>query len=272
MRILCPPDYRPQEVWSFHARDQQQLCEEVGAGRLVKRFVLDGRPTRLEIAVGSKEARVSGGQGSEAFQAACRLLGLGLDPGPFEAAFAQDAYLGPLIAARPGLRLAQTATAYEAVTWAIMGQQVNLTFALELRRTFIRLADVRLEGAYCYPDPAAAARLDWDELPRRKFSRAKAETLRRVTELLLRQELDLARPEQLLAVKGVGPWTVQYTLLRGYAHPDCSLHGDAAVKKALQGVFGQSLTSSEAEQLLARYRPHRSLAAAHCWAWLNKQA
>ena len=80
-----------------------------------------------------------------------------------------------------------------------------------------------------------------------------------------------ARPE-LLAVKGIGPWTVSYTMLRGFGQPDCSLHGDAAVKKALQQVFGRTLNSAQAEELLQLYQPHRSLTAAHCWASLNKEA
>lgn len=272
MRIALPNPYRQQEVWSFHGRDQQQLCEQVEPGRLVKRCVLEGVPCQLEIHMGSQYADVNGAEGPTALEAATRLLGLTLDPAEFENTFTQDPQLGPLLRARPGLRLAQTATAFEAVTWAIMGQQVNLTFALELRRTFIQLAGVRWGDFYCYPDAAAAARMDWSELPRRKFSRAKAETLRRVTQLVLDGQLDLSNPEQLLAVKGIGPWTVSYTMLRGFGQPDCSLHGDAAVKKALQQVFGRTLNSAQAEELLQLYQPHRSLTAAHCWASLNKEA
>jgi DNA-3-methyladenine glycosylase II len=272
MRICLPPAYRFQEVWSFHARDQQQLCEQVEPGRLIKRCLLDGRACQLEIEIGDEEARLSGAEGPSALEAARRLLGLVLDPAEFEKTYAQDPRLGPLLRARPGLRLAQTATPFEAVTWAIMGQQVNLNFALDLRRTFIQLAGVGCQHGYCYPDAQAAARMDWSELPRRKFSRAKAETLQRVTQLVLNGQLDLSNPAQLLAVKGIGPWTVNYTLLRGFGHPDCSLHGDAAVKKALQQVFERKLDSSQAEELLQQYRPHRSLTAAHCWASLNKQA
>lgn len=240
--------------------------------RLVKRCVLEGRPSQLEIQVTPEAAIVSGGEGPAVLEAARRILGLGLDPTEFESSFETDPFLGPLIRQRPGLRIAQTATAYEAITWAIMGQQVNLKFALELRRSFIQLANVRLGDLFCYPDASAAARIDWNELPRRKFSRAKAETLERVTRMVLEQHLDLSQPERLLAVKGIGPWTVNYTMLRGFARPDCSLHGDAAVKKALQQVFGRSLSGAEAEELLARYAPHRSLTAAHCWASLEKQA
>lgn len=267
--LALPPGYRAREVWDFHARDAQQLCESVAPGQLCKRLVWQGLPLEIQVTLSPDGAKASG-----PLEVARRLLGLVLDPGPFEQAFGQDPYLGPLIRQRPGLRLAQTATPFEAITWAVMGQQVNLTFALQLRRTFIELADVRQGGQFYYPDATAAAVLREQDLTERKFSGAKARTLIRLAQLISSGELDLERvdPQQLLQVKGVGPWTVQYALLRGYGYADCSLHGDAAVKKALQRVFATELDAKGAEQLLTRYQPYRSLAAAHCWASLSKQA
>ena len=268
-RIALPPGYRAQEVWAFHARDAQQLCESVGPATLSKRLVWQGQPLKIEIRL-TQDHAITGGP----IRVVQRLLGLVLDPGAFEETFGKDPHLGPLIQQRPGLRLAQTATPFEALTWAVMGQQVNLTFALQLRRTFIELAGVRLQGEYYYPDAAAASSITEADLTSRKFSGAKAGTLVRLARLVANGDLDLETPDpdRLLQVKGVGPWTAQYVLLRGYGHPDCSLHGDAAVKKALQQVFQTQLDAKAAEQLLARYQPHRSLTAAHCWASLSKQA
>ena len=268
-KIALPRGYRAHEVWAFHARDGQQLCESTGPASLTTRLVWQGQPCRIDIHLHQNHAETEGPP-----EAVRRLLGLVLDPHDFEQAFALDQQLGPLIQQRPGLRLAQTATPFEALTWAVMGQQVNLTFALQLRRTFIELAGVRLGGEFYYPDAAAATAIREEDLTARKFSGAKAGTLVRLARLVADGELDLEKPdaERLLQVKGVGPWTVQYVLLRGYGHPDCSLHGDAAVKKALQQVFQEPLEAGAAQKLLARYQPHRSLAAAHCWASLSKQA
>ena len=78
----------------------------------------------------------------------------------------------------------------------------------------------------------------------------------------------------LLAVKGIGPWTVNYGLLRGYGYADCSLHGDVAVRAALQPLLGEESKPdiARAEQILARYAPHRTMAAAHLWASLHPRA
>ena len=74
-------------------------------------------------------------------------------------------------------------------------------------------------------------------------------------------------------MKGIGPWTVNYALLRGYGYPDCSLHGDVAIRAAFQRLLGEETKPDMArtEALLAQYRPHRTMAAAHLWASLNTQ-
>jgi DNA-3-methyladenine glycosylase II len=122
------------------------------------------------------------------------------------------------------------------------------------------------------------ARLAPEELTERKFSRSKADTLLRLARLVDSGELALARGDDveaisaaLLAIKGIGPWTVNYALLRGYGYADCSLHGDVAIRTAFQHLLGEPAKPDMArtEALLARYRPQRTMAAAHLWASLH---
>jgi DNA-3-methyladenine glycosylase II len=215
----------------------------------------------------------------EVRQALASMLGLRIDPAPFLAAVADDPLLGPVAQRQPGLRVVQTSSIFEALTWAIMGQQINLPFAISLRRTFIQQAGCRhSSGMWCYPEAADAARIDIEQLTSRKFSRSKAETLLRLAHLVDSGRLALDRGAdieqagaELLAVKGIGPWTVNYALLRGYGYPDCSLHGDVAIRSAFQRLLGEPVKPDMArtEALLERYRPHRTMAAAHLWASLS---
>jgi DNA-3-methyladenine glycosylase II len=207
------------------------------------------------------------------------VLGLRIDPAPFEAAVAGDPLFAPLVARERGLRVIQSASVFEALSWAIIGQQINLSFAIALRRTFIGLAGrAHSSGLWCYPDAPDAARLDLEQLTSRKYSRAKAETLLRLARLVADGDLDLDRgadlpavSERLLAVKGIGPWTVNYALLRGYGFADCSLEGDVAVRTAIGRLLGAERPDlAEAAAFLANYRPHRTMAAAHLWASLSQ--
>lgn len=287
LAIALPPDYRSADVFGFHSRDAEGVAEAVAPPRIRKAVMLDRVPVLFDVTIGAGEARCTIDAGSGAVPAHARealdsILGLRIDPAPFMQAFGDDPLLGPVIQRQPGLRIVQSATVFEALTWAIIGQQINLPFAIALRRTFIQLGGRRHDaGMWCYPEAADVARLELEELTTRKFSRAKAETLLRLARLVDEGELVLAHDDdpahasgQLLQVKGIGPWTVNYTLLRGYGYPDCSLHGDVAIRSAFQRLLGDADKPSIAatETLLERYRPHRTMAAAYLWASLNQPA
>jgi DNA-3-methyladenine glycosylase II len=285
LSIALPADYRRQDVMSFHGRDAEGLAERIAGERIRKGVMLGGAPAVLEIDLGARPGQalctvdVDGAEvEDQAHGMLLNVLGLRIDPAPFEAAVASDPLFAPLVARERGLRVIQSASVFEALSWAIIGQQINLGFAIALRRTFIGLAGrAHNSGLWCYPDAEDAARLDLDQLTSRKFSRAKAETLLRLARLVADGDLDLDRgadlptvSERLLAVKGIGPWTVNYALLRGYGFADCSLEGDVAVRTAIGRLLGAERPDlAEAAAFLANYRPHRTMAAAHLWASLS---
>lgn len=285
--IALPLGYRSGDVTAFHGRDAEGVAEQVTEGRIRKGVVLDGVPVALDIALSQTEARI-GVEADKALtpraaalldDALLNILGLRIDPAPFLAAADNDPLLGEAVRRNAGLRIVQSATIFEALTWAIIGQQINLSFAIALRRTFILQAGRRhSSGLWCYPEADAVAKLSVDDLTTRKFSRSKAETLLRLAQMVDAGLLSLERTDDiaaasaaLLAVKGIGPWTVNYALLRGYGYPDCSLHGDVAIRAALQRLLGEEAKPDMArtEALLAQYKPHRTMAAAHLWATLN---
>ena len=74
--------------------------------------------------------------------------------------------------------------------------------------------------------------------------------------------------QQLLAVRGIGPWTVNYALLRGFGWLDGSLHGDVAVRRSLQSLLAspEKITEAATQAWLAQVAPWRALVAAPLWA------
>jgi DNA-3-methyladenine glycosylase II len=285
--IPLPPGYRLGDILAFHGRDAEGLSERVEPARIRKGVLVEGVPVLLDVRFGGIDAvcsieadrTLSKAARAQVDDALLNILGLRIDPAPFLQAVRADPLLGPLALRQPGLRIVQSATIFEALTWAIIGQQINLTFAIALRRTFIAQAGrAHASGLWCYPEAADVARLDPEDLTTRKFSRSKADTLLRLARLVDSGALTLARGDDiaaisasLLAVKGIGPWTVNYALLRGYGYADCSLHGDVAIRAAFQHLLGEDAKPDMArtEALLAQYKPHRTMAAAHLWASLK---
>lgn len=305
--IELPARYRWQEFAAFHGRDGQGLaeCLNVQGRSLRKALMLQGEPACLELRWDERHVRVQlhctathqHMEGAALQAMARRMLGLAYPPQALDAAHGQHPELGPLLARQPGLHVPGTPTPFEALTWAIMGQQISVAVAISLRRNLIALAGVPLDQAaggplLAYPDAELVAKLDVESLRAHHFSQAKAQTLLAVSHAVSSGQLPLDDwaaqstagwtgaqvqevEQRLLAIKGIGPWTVNYTLLRGYGWPDGSLHGDVAVRRAI-GLLQQKSQppkekpdAAEARIWLDQFQPWRALVAAHLWASLS---
>ncbi|ERT13859.1 hypothetical protein [Photorhabdus temperata] len=71
----------------------------------------------------------------------------------------------------------------------------------------------------------------------------------------------------LLTIKGIGIWTINYALLRGFNYLNGSLHGDVAVRRNIQRLINQNekVSAEQAEKWLANFAPWKALLAAHLW-------
>lgn len=282
-----PIDYQVDEFLSFHRRDNQQLAERVSANTLEKAFIWQGHPACLTVHFNAAQVQAELQLHTQHAAAANPLnswpnwlayfLGIQQPVAAFYQRFQQHPELGPLLRQQPGLRVAQTSSPFEAISWAIIGQQISVAAALNMRRRFIELAGVpHASGLFCYPDAQRVATLSIEELRSVGLSHKKAQAIAHIS--LLLNNRSLCFPEQvntdnveslraqLLAIPGVGPWTVNYTLMRGFAWLDGSLHGDAAVRRYLQVLLQQEhISPKQTEQWLAQFAPWRALAAAHLW-------
>jgi DNA-3-methyladenine glycosylase II len=287
-RLVLPAGYRAADFLAFHRRDTAALAERVDGNALQKGVVWAGRPACLGVRFGARQAAVElvvDGAGSvpdadPARRMARRLLGLLQAVDDFEARYRAHPELGRLITANPGLRVALLATPFEALVWAVTGQQISLAAATSVRRRLITAAGIRhSDGLLCHPDPARLARMEEAQLRAAGLSQAKAATVA----MLSRGAADSTLPfetwadappvaeirARLAAIRGIGPWTIEYTLLRGFGHLDGSLHGDVAVRRKLQLLLGreEKISAAETERWLAQFTPWRALVAAHLWAW-----
>jgi len=278
--LTLPPGYRVADLLRFHGRDPESVSERVEGTTLRKAYLAEGRPTVLSLAfAGNRVAiAVEDGPGSRrsraaAHGAALRLLGWHGDSGAFEAAHPELARGGE------GLRIPLTLDPFEALVWAILGQQVNLAFAYALRRDLIRLAGLpAAHGLIAHPDAKHLAGLTPEALQVLRFSRRKAEYVIGAAAAVAGGSLRLDRlptatgaARALLALRGCGTWTVQYVLMRGLGFADCVPLGDAGLTLALQRTFGleERPDADATARLMAPFAPHRSLATFHLWASLK---
>lgn len=289
--ITLPAGYRSADIIAYHLRDPMHVGETWEDGALHKAMLWQDKPARLELQFDSATvtARLDA-SGSDpehkTFTALVRrMTGLDQDIDAFESAVAAHPQLGPLVRRQAGLRVPVATTPYEALIWAITGQQISVQAAVSIRRRFIMATGARHgSGLICHPDAATVAEIAPDALRATGLSASKAATISALSQAVAEGELPLdawleTRPaalirERLLAVRGIGPWTADYTLLRGYGWLDGSLHGDAAVRRSLASLLQKDgpVSQDETRAWLAAFSPWRALAAAHLWAGLKLQA
>jgi DNA-3-methyladenine glycosylase II len=281
-----PEAYRPEDILAFHRRDTQQIAERVTDDELQKGMMWADRPAFLTIRFHPRRADAElvtdgaiPGSGQEAFAAMVwRMLGLAQDVEAFEQRYRTHPQLGPLLANRPGLRVPVAATPFEALTWAVAAQQISLGAAISIRRKLILAAGIRhSRGLLCHPEARQLALLAESDVRLAGFTTTKARTMLALSRLVAENTLPLDEwvktlpvgeiREGLLAVRGIGPWTINYALLRGFGWLDGSLHGDVAVRRGLQKVLDspEKISEARAEEWLAEFSPWRALIAAHLW-------
>jgi AraC family transcriptional regulator, regulatory protein of adaptative response / DNA-3-methyladenine glycosylase II len=288
--LRLPADYRSEYALRAIGRDPDSPTERVN-GRAFARVLrsADGTPFVLRVRLERGRARCdverAGARDADdaraAHGAALRILGLTQDPAAFEQRVARTRRLRPLVDGRAGLRVPLTATPFEGLAWAIVGQQVNLPFAYKLRRVLIELAGVDAGGGLrAHPTAEEVAALDYADLTRRQYSRRKAEYLIDTARAVASGTLPLTSlgtagvpvlERRLLAIRGLGPWSVQYLLMRGYGFADCVPAGDSGLATALERFFELDARPDPVatRRLMEPFAPHRSLATFHFWMSLG---
>lgn len=300
--LALPDNFRVADLLKFHRRDPLAFSERVADETLSKGMLWHNHPACLSICFQGQQALVKmsvddtstatdsnhrvEARDTEALAGhVTRMLGLTQAVETFEAQYCEHPQLAPLLARQSGLRVPLAGTPFEALTWAITGQQISVGAAVAMRRKLIKAtALVHSSGLACHPDAGAVAELTAADFRSAGFSSSKAQTLTTISSMVLSGDLPLddwhtSLPvdeirERLLAIRGIGPWTVNYTLLRGFGWLDGSLHGDVAVRRALQMLPGNPVNMSEGatKNWLAQFTPWRALVGAHLWASLSLNA
>lgn len=286
-RIPLPRSYRAQDILAFHRRDAQEVSERVDESSLHKGLLWQSVPACLSLSFQPRQAVVelaldgAAPAGSQDLleTTVTRMLGLTQDIDAFEQQYRKHPLLGQLIRRQTGLRVPVAVTPFEALSWAITGQQISVNAAVSIRRRLILATNLQHScGLLCHPGPEEIAALPPDTLRQAGFSSSKTRSLQELAALISGKQLSLDEGlqapsieglrERLLAIRGIGPWTVNYTLLRGYGWLDGSLHGDVAVRHGIEALLStpDKLNEKQAQAWLEEFSPWRALLAAHLWA------
>ena len=211
-----------------------------------------------------------------------RLLDLDADPVAIRETLGEDPLLGSTVNEDPGRRIPGSVDGTELAMRAVLGQQVSVSGARTLAGMLTSIcgrplpesmADSGCSLTHLFPSPSDVAGASLENLgmpgSRRRALGGLAHVLA-VGGISLDPGSDRKSTEdQLLSIRGIGPWTASYVAMRALGDPDAFLPTDLGVRRAIERL-GEDGNPVSISKLAERWRPWRSYATQHLWASLDK--
>ncbi|MBW5446243.1 DNA-3-methyladenine glycosylase [Cohnella sp. CFH 77786] len=207
---------------------------------------------------------------------------LDTDLSPFYDMASRDPLLRDPAERYSGLRLVGVPDLFEAIGWAILGQQINLTFAYTLKRRLVEsfgqhAADADGARHWIFPTAERIAGLRTEDLTPLQMTVKKAEYLIETAALIANGSLtkdrlleagNVAEAERILtAVRGIGPWTAHYVAMRCLRYPSAFPIADVGLHLAIQRLLGtdRKPTIAEIKRLSSSWSGWESYATFYLW-------
>lgn len=200
-----------------------------------------------------------------------------LDLRPFYRAARNHPRLGPIVRRFRGLKPTRPASLLELAVIVITEQQISLAAARHMQERIVRRFGDDVRGTWVFPPAEELAGAALRDLRRCGLSHRKAEYIRDLARMVRDGKLDLDGlgdlPDDearriLLGLRGWGPWSTEYFLLRGLVRPDALPADDLGIQRIVGEYLGQGPQASAAqvERLLEPLRPFRGISAFYLFA------
>jgi AraC family transcriptional regulator of adaptative response / DNA-3-methyladenine glycosylase II len=254
--------------------------EHVDAGTYRRTVAIEGDPGVIELSRGASgdlllRVHLPHWEGLiHVAERARRIFNLDADVAAAEDRLDGDAILGPLLRARPGLRVPGTWDPFESGVRAIVGQQVSVAGANTIVARLVARHGTPVPGlrqlglTHLFPTPATLAAEDLDGIG---LTRSRARSIGAFARAVGGGEIALDRSVSraellatIVATPGLGQWTAEYIALR-LGEPDAFPATDLGIRRALACLTGHPVDGRSAAELAERWRPHRAHAAIHLW-------
>ncbi len=295
IRPVAPYDFELTAGQPNYSRDQQYKTEDYVDGAYIRLLDLGDKAALASVrSIGSVDepelaVTLTGDDlaDEDAERAAAQLawlLGCNQDLRPFYDSVGDDSILAEVVREFYGYHNTRTASVFEALVQAVMGQQIATAVARIVRNLLIEHYGVRANIGgrewYAFPRATALATAEVDDLRQLKLSVRKSEYIQGIARAALEStdgfeemhELpDAEVIQRMLALRGVGQWTAQWVLVRALARPDGFPIGDLALRRTVAALYfeGAEITDEELLAFSERWSPWRSYATSYLFAALR---
>jgi DNA-3-methyladenine glycosylase II len=205
------------------------------------------------------------------------IFNLGFDLGAFYQEIKDDRTMQDITRQLYGLKNPTTPTVFEALVDSIVEQQISIKVAIAIEEKLTKKLGDRLDidgdTYFAFPTPQILACTSVDKIQQVGLSRRKAEYIQEAAKLIVNGKLDLEHlkthqnPEEIIAeldaIRGIGVWTAELTMLRGMQKLDALPADDLGVRRVISRYFcgGKPIRSAEAREIAKSWGRWKGLAA-----------
>lgn len=286
------PPFQFQEIVQYLSRSTQEVLFGVESGVIYRLVVVGAEEAAIEITGTDRYIQIrfvdsplpSLTVQEKVVQFVKEWLDLDRDLTPFYQQMRQCPIMGKVVEKHQGLRLVGIPDLFEALAWAIIGQQITLSFAYMLKHdlvtTFGPCRTIQGREYWRFPSPQRMAQVDLGTLRELRFSRQKATYLISVANQLAKGDLSKsqllnmgdfrAMEAALTQLPGIGPWSAHYVLMRCLRDPTAFPVQDVGLQNAVKTQMGtkQKPTVSDLRQLASRWAGWEAYATFYLWKTL----
>nr|WP_275677678.1 DNA-3-methyladenine glycosylase [Neobacillus drentensis] len=202
------------------------------------------------------------------------------DLSPFYEMAKEDTLLEKPLQSFYGLRLIGVPDLFEALCWGILGQQINLTFAYRLKKQFVEKFGDSIEWNgkkyWTFPTYSQIAQLSPADLAEIKMTVKKSEYIIGIAQLMNNGELSKEKllamdfneaEKSLIKIRGIGPWTANYVLMRCLRFPTAFPIDDVGLHNAIKFLKGydKKPTKAELKELSLKWSDWQAYATFYLW-------
>jgi DNA-3-methyladenine glycosylase II len=200
---------------------------------------------------------------------------------PFYSMADEDPILQNVVHHYKGLRIVGVEDLFEALCWAIMGQQVSLHVAYLFKKRFVEAFGdyVKWGGQefWVFPTYQTIAKLSVQDLIPLKLTQKKMEYILDIAQLMDQGKLSKEILEQshtieeiekhLTSIRGIGKWTANYVLMRCLRHPHAFPIADVGLHNALKHVLQleQKPSIQDIDAWSKKWGPWKAYATFYLW-------
>lgn len=246
-------------------------------------LLIDGAPVELAVTQAARgstpelDVVLSGTQvtrstESGAHSTLAMLLGLELDLSDFYARSVRDRALSELVERYRGLKPPRFPTIFECLLNAVACQQLSLAAGLTLLSRLAARARAPSGALHAFPAPTDVLALPRSTLRTIGFSERKSETILELADAAAAGELELRALEnltdtavirELVARRGIGPWTADYVLLRGLGRLHVFPRGDIGALNGVRSFLAAAGREDDPRTAVAQWAPDAGLVYFH---------